>query len=125
DFDISLGEINWAFGRHNVMCKSPNNCPTVPDNVFDNPFLYFTTNLSEFTSVEDLTVLNAEDLKRVRNFAYALRGFVFNDNKLNEYFSQFYWYLPKQELKLDAIELTPKEQDFLKKVAEAEKMKKN
>lgn len=43
----------------------------------------------------------------IRNLPYASRGYVFKDNKLNEYFSQFFWYMPDPEWK-------PSQADFTK-----------
>ena len=33
----------------------------------------------------------------IRNLPYASRGYVFKDQKLTDYFSQFYWYMPDPE----------------------------
>ena len=60
--------------------------------------------------LEDLSV---NELRILRNTLYAIRGFVFNDNFLNEYFSMQYWYFPNPNISLSDISLSNAEQQIL------------
>lgn len=44
-----------------------------------------------------LGVLNAEELKLLRNLFYAAKGYIFSDRNLEDYFSRFAWYKPESK----------------------------
>lgn len=46
-----------------------------------------------------------ENIRLLRNTIYAMHGYVFKDNYLNEYFSNQYWYFPNPNLKYDDLVL--------------------
>lgn len=62
-----------------------------------------------------------EELRLLRNTVYAQHGYVFNSPDLMKYFSQFAWYLPDPNLKLQDIKLSEKEKEFLDKILTKEK----
>ena len=49
----------------------------------------------------------------IRNLPYASRGYVFKDQTLADYFSQFYWYMPDPEWKASAKDFSPREREFI------------
>ena len=62
-----------------------------------------------------------EELRLMRNTIYAQYGYDFNSPDLKEYFSQFAWYMPDPNLKMEDIVFTEKEKEFIKKVLTKEK----
>ncbi|MEZ5347223.1 MAG: YARHG domain-containing protein [Pyrinomonadaceae bacterium] len=122
DNDISIGEYNWAAGWYSRMCKDQNRCPDGGE-MGDNFYQYFSVSPSEYATIENLEYLSKKDLSVVRNFAYAIRGYDFKTASLKDFYSQFFWYKPDPELKLEDIKLSSAEEEFLKKVAAAEKKK--
>jgi YARHG domain-containing protein len=61
------------------------------------------------------------ELRILRNTIYAQYGYDFNSPDLKEYFSQFAWYMPDPNLKMEDIKLTEKEKEFLEKILTKEK----
>lgn len=61
-----------------------------------------------------------KELRLMRNTIYAQYGYDFNSPDLKEYFSQFAWYMPNPNLKMEDIKLTKEEQEFIFKVKERE-----
>ncbi|MBQ3771100.1 MAG: YARHG domain-containing protein, partial [Bacteroidaceae bacterium] len=53
--------------------------------------------------------LTPSEQRLLRNLPYAHRGYVFNDAKLNEYFSQFFWYMPDSTWKASSEDFTENE----------------
>lgn len=62
-----------------------------------------------------------EELRLLRNTIYAQYGYDFNSPDLKEYFSQFAWYMPDPNLKMEDIVLTEKEKEFIEKILTKEK----
>ena len=62
-----------------------------------------------------------EDLKIVRNTIYAQKGYVFKNQELRDYFSQFEWYMPDPNLTMEQIELTEREKILVNKIIERER----
>ncbi|MDB2473478.1 YARHG domain-containing protein [Schleiferiaceae bacterium] len=56
------------------------------------------------------------ELRIMRNTIYAQYGYDFNSPDLKEYFSQFAWYMPDPNLKMEDIKLTKKEKEFIEKI---------
>lgn len=58
-------------------------------------------------------LIEPEEMKANRriltNLPYANRGYVFKDKKLQQYFSQFWWYMPDPSWKADTSDFTPRE----------------
>ena len=77
----------------------------------------------EGISKDDLVKLSARELKIVRNYFFAVRGYGFKTKMLRDFYSQFFWYKPDSDLDLDIIELSRRERDFIDKVIEVEKRK--
>jgi hypothetical protein len=67
--------------------------------------------------LKDLTVI---ELRILRNTLYAIRGYVFNDAFLNEYFNKQYWYFPNPNLTQNDIVLNSVEQEILGFILEEE-----
>ena len=45
----------------------------------------------------------------LKNLPYASRGYVFNDKKLQKYFSRFWWYMPDPSWQPSTDDFTPRE----------------
>ncbi|MCO6163815.1 YARHG domain-containing protein [Flavobacterium sp. NRK F7] len=60
------------------------------------------------------------ELRLMRNTIYAQYGYVFNAPDLKEYFSQFGWYIPNPNLKMEDIQLEQFEKDFIEKIISKE-----
>ena len=62
---------------------------------------------SESRYIEECEVeaLDPAELEYARNEIYARHGYIFNDSKFNEYFSDQAWYTPNPEFKGDDSEL--------------------
>ena len=56
-----------------------------------------------------------ETLRILKNLPYASRGYVFKDQKLQKYFSQFWWYMPDPAWKPDTSDFTPREWKLINK----------
>lgn len=61
-----------------------------------------------------------EQLRLLRNTIYAQYGYKFNSPDLKEYFSQFAWYIPDPNLKLEDIQLTEKERIYIDEIRKRE-----
>ena len=119
DRDIQFGEANWNMGWHEKLCKDKNDCPKT-EEIGMNLFLYFTTSPPEYLDEQNMAELSKRDLKIVRNFPYAIRGYDFKTNMLKDFYSKFFWYQPDPSLKLSDIKLSEKEEAFIKKVLRVE-----
>jgi hypothetical protein len=65
--------------------------------------------------------LHEYDLKMLRNTIFARNGYIFNSQKLKDYFKKKSWYTPKY----NKIKLSPKEEDiiaFIKRVEKCDKV---
>jgi hypothetical protein len=67
--------------------------------------------------LEDLSII---ELRILRNTLYAIRGYVFNNNFLNDYFNKQYWYFPNQNITMDDIVLNNAEQKILEYIIKEE-----
>ncbi|NHN24764.1 YARHG domain-containing protein [Flavobacterium jejuense] len=61
-----------------------------------------------------------EELRLLRNTIYAQYGYEFNASDLKAYFSQFGWYVPNPNLKMEDIILTQLEKEYIDKIREKE-----
>jgi hypothetical protein len=61
-----------------------------------------------------------EELRLLRNTVYAQYGYDFNDPYLKAYFSQFAWYMPDPNLKMEDIVLTEREREFVEEIKNSE-----
>ena len=122
DKDISFGEYNWNMGWHGRMCKSEKICPKVKE-LGNNLFQYFKVKPSKYFSEEMLIELSKHDLKIIRNFPYAIRGYEFKTRMLKRFYSQFFWYKPNKGIELSNLDLSDTEEDFVRKVLGIEKKK--
>jgi len=95
----------------------------------ENSFINRTTDLAKILKGEVLepdqlnqdTIYSKNELKILRNTVYAQYGYAFKSKVLNEYFSQFEWYMPDPNLTMEQIVLTEKEQVLIDKIAKKEK----
>jgi hypothetical protein len=62
-----------------------------------------------------------EELKILRNIIYAQYGYTFKNKELHDYFSQFEWYMPDPNLRMEQIKLTEKERNFIDEIIKREK----
>ena len=61
-----------------------------------------------------LEELSTEQLRILRNTLYAIRGYVFNDVFLRDYFNRQYWYFPNPNIALNSIVLSAAEHRILR-----------
>ena len=65
-------------------------------NVYYNEYDYFPTDLLyRWLSISDLYGLDCGDLRILRNAIYAYHGYIFSDQSLYLFFSQYRWYNPR------------------------------
>ncbi len=62
-----------------------------------------------------------DELKLLRNTIYAQYGYAFKTKDLQDYFSQFEWYIPDPNLTMEQIKLTEKEKKFIDEILKREK----
>ena len=62
-----------------------------------------------------------DELRFMRNFIYACKGYLFQDKELLNVFSLFEWYLPDPNLKIENIYLNEREKEFVESIRKAEK----
>ena len=62
-----------------------------------------------------------DELKLLRNTIYAQYGYAFKSKDLQDYFSQFEWYIPDPNLTMEQIVLTEKEKKFIDEILNREK----
>ena len=60
-------------------------------------------------------------LRLLRNTVYAQYGYAFKSKDLQDYFSQFDWYIPDPNLKMEEIVLTKEEKKFIEEILKREK----
>jgi hypothetical protein len=61
-----------------------------------------------------------DEFKLLRNTVYAQYGYAFKSKDLQDYFSQFEWYIPDPNLTMDQIVLTEKEKKFIEELLKRE-----
>jgi len=121
DFDIAISEFNWGTGWIGKMCKQGAKC--LPENAAERYGLYLSREPGDYVEVSALKELTAKELKMLRNFSFALRGYDFESPDLKAYYSKFFWYKPDPSLKAEDIELSDAEKAFIDKVRAAERSK--
>jgi hypothetical protein len=88
------------------------------------PVDYEKIRTGEIVSIGNMTLeadYSKEELRLLRNTIYAQYGYDFNSPDLKKYFSQFAWYMPDPNLKMEDIRLTEKEKEFVEKILTKEK----
>lgn len=60
------------------------------------------------------TPLTREQYRRFRNLPFALRGYVFKDKGLDQYFRERWWYIPDPAYRATLDSLTPEERTWLR-----------
>jgi hypothetical protein len=80
------------------------------DNVFSIDNLFLSDEIK-----------SKEELKILRNTVYAQHGYAFKTKDLQDYFSQFEWYMPDPNLTMERIVLTEKEQQYIDAILKREK----
>jgi hypothetical protein len=121
DFDIAISEFNWGTGWIRKMCKAGTKC--LPEDAAERYGLYMSREVGDYVEISALKELTAKELKMLRNFAFALRGYDFRDKDLKSYFTKFFWYKPEPSLKAEDIGLSDAEKVFIEKVRAAESSK--
>ena len=124
DRDISIGEPNWNMGWHRRMCKSEKKC-FEPEEVGLNLYLFFSVRPFAYQSEENLAELSKNDLRIIRNFPYAVRGYDFKSPALKDFYTQFFWYKPDAAVSPDSFNLSEAEEAFIERVLNVEKRKFN
>lgn len=121
DFDIHISEFNWFTGRIEKMCKTGKKCLT--DEQMERIGLYMSRAPGDYIEVGQLKELSKKELKMMRNFGFALRGYGFKSADLKAFYSKFFWYKPDTALKAEDIDLSAAEKAFIEKVRSAEASK--
>lgn len=88
------------------------------------PVYYEKIQDGDIISIGDLTLKGdhtMEELRLLRNTIYAQYGYDFTDPVLKQYFSQFGWYMPDPNLRMEDIDMIEAEKEFLAKTLELEK----
>ena len=88
------------------------------------PVYYEKIRNGEIASIGDLSLkadYTMEELRSMRNTIYAQYGYDFTDPVLKQYFSQFGWYMPDPNLRMEDIDMTEAENEFLARILELEK----
>lgn len=78
----------------------------------------------EVISISDLTLDNEytqNELRLLRNTIYAQHNYDFKNPALKDYFSQFAWYMPDPNLKMENIKLTADEKKYIEEIVKREK----
>lgn len=118
DFDISFGEYNWAAGWTNTWCNKGKACFEAES--LERIGRYFDLSPDFEIEKADFDDFTLKDFRYLRNYFYAVRGLDFKDQQLRKFYSQFFWYKPDKELKIESIELSKSESDFLKNLRAVE-----
>jgi hypothetical protein len=122
DFDIMLGEYNWGANWVDLWCEYGREC--VEKETLEKIARYFTLEPYDGFEEADLAKLSSKELKYVRNYFYAARGYQFKDEEVRKFYSQFFWYKPNPALKAEEMKLSPAENAFLAKVKKVEAKRK-
>lgn len=120
DNDIIFAEFNWAAGWVERWCDFAMEC--IDRNALEKVVPYFNLKPWDGITPEDLKELSAFELRIVRNYFFAVRGYEFRSEDLRKFYSQFFWYQPDSDLKSEAIRLSNSEGEFVKKLKAAENM---
>ena len=118
DHDILVAEYNWGANWWNLWCRAENGC--AEKEALEKVVPYFR--LKPFD--DGLDELSVKELKYVRNYFYAVRGYDIKDPETRSFYSQFFWYKPNPAVNLADIKLSPAESAFLLKVKNVESKKK-
>ncbi len=121
DNDIVFAEYNWGAGWIERWCDFAQEC--VSRETLEKIVPYFSLKPWAGTTVEDLKELSANDLRILRNYFFAVRGYEFKSDDLMSFYSQFFWYRPLNGLMVGEIKLSAAEEEFLRTVSKAEKLK--
>lgn len=113
DFDIMLGEYNWGANWSHKMCKMEEQCSE--NETLKNVSRYFTLHPGSYDDY-DFEELSNDEIKLVKNYFFAVRGYGFSDKLLNDFYSQFFWYKPDKNLNSENIKLTRNEDAFVSKL---------
>jgi hypothetical protein len=68
--------------------------------------------------------ISDKDLQLLRNLIYAQYNYDFKNKEYKNFFSQFDWYMPDPNLKMDNINLSENHKKCLNRILELEKLKK-
>ncbi len=121
DFDIMIGEFNWAVGWLGKMCRSKRKC--VGEDDAERIGHYLSLSPGDYIETGQLKELTKTELRQVRNYGFALRGYDFKSPDLNKFYSKFFWYKPNPAVIAEDIELSDAEKTFIEKVRAAEQSK--
>jgi len=104
-------EVHWSLSDH----RPDEDLAVCFMNIDQYAMMHFHTQLAD----QDLTKLDAEGLRLLRNTVYALRGYTFKDPKLAAHFARHWWYRPDPSFKPDR--LTREEREFVAEIRALEK----
>ncbi|MFA0960471.1 YARHG domain-containing protein [Roseivirga sp. BDSF3-8] len=105
--------------QHNIHFGEPNRYEFISDYGEQDDTPIGIVKPEELYDIKDW--YSKADLRLLRNAIYAHYGYDFNSTELRQYFSQFDWYMPDPNLKMEDIHLTDKEKELIDRIKELEK----
>jgi hypothetical protein len=123
DNDLFFGEYNWAAGWIDIWCHPKTECE-------DRESLQRIAGMFDVgppSEIEDdaFDGLTATELKRLRNYYFAVRGVPFQDPEIRSFFERFFWYKPNAKVKAGTALLSRTEKMVVARIAAREsKLKK-
>lgn len=118
DLDIMIGEYNWPAMWTNIWCHPKAECKD--KKILERVAPYMSLKPAVGNDDYDFVDLSDDELKLIRNYAYAVRGLAFKDELVKNFYSNFFWYKPNTSIKVENIKLTAKEDAFLKMIRRIE-----
>lgn len=118
DNDLFFAEYNWAAGWTSIWCEIAGGCADAER--LGKLARYF--NLRPYEGIEDADFeeYSADDLRVIRNYFFAVRGYPFRDEKLRQFYGRFFWYRPNESVTLESVRLSSAEADFVRRIAALE-----
>jgi hypothetical protein len=109
-------DMEIPFPTHKFIYYWKRSLDSFKDDIAENDDEEYTYKLYE----ESLAGMDKQQLRILRNTLYALRGYVFNDGELQEYFDEQYWYYPDATQKPEDIIFDETSKEILQKIIDAE-----
>ncbi|MBL7911612.1 MAG: YARHG domain-containing protein [Bacteroidia bacterium] len=120
DYDFNFGENAW----HSYSYKWCNNSDSCSANKLLSKIAPYCNLKPDYEmSQNTLDDFTGNELKLLKNYFYALRGYKFKTKIIFDFYSNFFWYVPIEALTENAIKLSASEQEFIKKISDYEKFK--
>jgi hypothetical protein len=122
DADIFFGEYNWGANWVSIWCEMAQEC--VEYETLSKIVPFFNLKPYEGFDEEYFAGFSKKELKYIRNYFYAVRGLPFKDAGLKNFYSQFFWYKPNENVRVENIQLSKAESALLTKIRKFEEKRK-